>query len=110
MAQRWAWVSTFFSFYTGNFPEMKQDDPFRKDLLGCLSEATKAFKGRETMKHVFMLSLLSEIDPSPPKGKSSLDEALKLSFACATAQPPSHEGSSSDLAQPHSRPLLRGGG
>jgi tetratricopeptide (TPR) repeat protein len=73
-------------FYTGTFSGIKQDDPFRKELFGCLTDAAKVFQNKSPMKHVFMLSLLQEIYPETPEGRQALGEALKLSFAAAAVQ------------------------
>lgn len=82
----------FTVFYTGEFVEIRKDDPFRQELFGCLTEASKHFADRSAMKRIFVLSLLNEIYPETAEGRNALSEAIKLSFAAAAAQPDDTNG------------------
>lgn len=87
-------------FYTGAFPEIKSDDPFRKDLFGCLTDAVQAFQKGSPMKRIFLLSLLNEVFPETAEGKRALTEALQQSFKAAAAQAEDTKGSPVLFASP----------
>ncbi|MBI3722442.1 hypothetical protein HY251_00575, partial [bacterium] len=69
-------LNDLLAFYVAEVGSPGAEDPFRKELKEILEKTAESFAQSSPITRVFLLSLLADVLPDDPAGKTARDEAM----------------------------------
>ncbi len=76
----------YSGFYVAEIGLTRAGDPFREPFKTCLEQAAANFKGRDSKKRVFILTILADAFADETIGQEARREAVELGFQAVSQQ------------------------